>query len=332
MLLAYQEVEQTKDLTNLPNSPVRVNIEAFDPYATGGELMYAYYDISGDGGNELLIGRNIDGNVTLFDLLGVDANGSIARVGDFTGYRSYCSICENGVLCYEGSSGAATGMVRYMRLPQNSNKPELIEGISWDFEGSMDNVIYTYTGADGNSRICERELVDELAADYVRISSFEWMPLVDYAPSGDVVDPGEQLVGSTQAESALAEEVAVAFAEQYYTNTVVPNMDDQVTIESISNWQEVMLSYLAQGSPAEAKFYNDVMNTPNGQAGGGLGAACVVTGSTVERADGNEVEVLVTYCSTQNPAQGWVSDSNAQTARFVCTVTPEGVVDTYTLQ
>ena len=227
ILAGYQEVDRTRDLNNLPESPLGINLEAVGPGAASGNLVYTYYDIANDGSEELLIARhNGQDDMILYELIGFDeGSNEPKRPCSFTGYRSYCTILKDGLLMVTGSGGANTGSCEILQLEKNSAQTKLVEKIEWDFEGDFNNVKHWYTDSSGNKVECAPEKKDEISKKYQAIETFDWKPVADFTPgaySSDDTDSAAADPSDAPAteESEPSDEYTIT--EAYFFTMEVP--------------------------------------------------------------------------------------------------------------
>ncbi len=138
-----------------------------------------FEDINEDGTMEMLIGREDVVNA----VCGMRGDGPCVYIG--AGYRSMMTIYENGLIVYEGSSGASSYSYDYFYL--DGQKLVLQEFFYTDYDLETDSVLYYHntTGAwddDPADVITEDEfnVMTEIGLE-ARNYSDKWIPMFDYA-------------------------------------------------------------------------------------------------------------------------------------------------------
>ncbi len=152
--------------------------EVNDFYNYGYTLYTAEYDINFDDQPELLVAKEESGDYVIIGAFGFDGEGAVnlfGGEGDF-GYRVRLYLCQNGVLCVQGSSSAFSGSADFYRIATDGYSLEHIDS-------------YAYDTRDPDSMTYE-EFADQVAR-YPRRDHRElsWSLLID--GSGEEPAPGE---------------------------------------------------------------------------------------------------------------------------------------------
>lgn len=94
----------------------RVAVQYYHMYH-GDNFYYAYYDINGNGMEELLIGFGIEGCIRIVDLYGFDGEQAVELVNEPTlGDRSTLTLLTDGTLYLFGASSATETSHTYLKV------------------------------------------------------------------------------------------------------------------------------------------------------------------------------------------------------------------------
>ena len=136
----------------------------------GENFYYAYYDIDGNGMEELLIGVGTDGSIRIVDLHGFDGERAVQLVDEITlGDRSRLTIMDDGSLYMFGSGGAAVGSHTLWRMSNSGYSLDEIFEYVYDFNAGYDGI---YHGSDG-SVITDAEF-NTMMETYSEVTNIPW--------------------------------------------------------------------------------------------------------------------------------------------------------------
>ena len=171
-----------------------------------GSFHYAYYDIDGNGVEELLIGSGPEEYIRIVDIYGFDGVQAVQLVDEPTlGDRSQLTLMEDGSLYLYGSNGAASGVHKLWRIGGSGYALDEIYEYSFDFMEVYDGI---YHGADG-STVTEGEF-QTMMASYIPVTEIPWMPLA--------VETEESEVGSGGILADIREALNIS-TEDYDSDT-----------------------------------------------------------------------------------------------------------------
>ena len=104
-----------------------------------GQICYAYYDIDGNGKDELLIGfgRNDGTEIPYFDVFTSDGQ-TVRRFfnNNSLGYRSFLTIYTDGTIHFQGANGAADGTCQCWTIGQDGVTPTCILDYEYHYDTS----------------------------------------------------------------------------------------------------------------------------------------------------------------------------------------------------
>lgn len=115
------------------------------------DIGYAFYDIDGNGTNELLIGivsqDNRGGDVFDIYTLTDDKPVMLAQSGE----RDMYTLCQNGMVSEAGSNSAANSFYKFYEFKSGTSKLTLVEAVVIDGQWNPDNP-YFYTTTDATDK------------------------------------------------------------------------------------------------------------------------------------------------------------------------------------
>lgn len=138
--------------------------EGADP-AQEENLQYAYYDVDGNGREELIVARYVAEE--RYSLIGMYAlaNDAPVTLDNTVGDRSHLTIYTDGTIGISGSSGASSYSVDYYRLD--------------DYFGAFPDPLCSFTiDTDNPDAERIRDLSRHFEADLIPVESFDWQPLL----------------------------------------------------------------------------------------------------------------------------------------------------------
>lgn len=115
------------------------------------DIGYAFYDIDGNGTNELLIGLvsqdNRGGDV--FDIYTLTDNKPVMLAQ--SGERDMYTLCQNGMISEAGSNSAASSFYKFYEFKSGTSKLTMVEAVVIDGQWDSDNP-YFYTTTDATDK------------------------------------------------------------------------------------------------------------------------------------------------------------------------------------
>lgn len=128
-------------------------------------LQYAYYDVDGNGCEELIVGSHItDGGYSVVGLYAL-ANDAPITVDNTVGDRSHLTIYTDGTIGISGSSSASSFSVDYYKLD--------------DYFGAFLDSLCSFTiDTDNPGADKIRELERQFEAELIPVEKLEWQPLL----------------------------------------------------------------------------------------------------------------------------------------------------------
>ncbi len=131
------------------------------------DIGYAFYDIDGNGTNELLIGivsqDNRDGDV--FDIYTLTDNKPVMLAQ--SGERDMYTLCQNGMVSEAGSNSAASSFYKFYEFKSGTSKLTLIEAVVIDGQWNPDNP-YFYTTTDAADKSACTSITEDDADETIK--------------------------------------------------------------------------------------------------------------------------------------------------------------------
>lgn len=132
-------------------------------------FYYTYYDIDGNGTEELLIGHGDTNNIAIVDLYGFDDENAVKIIDNpALGDRSSLAVFTDGTLYEHNSSGAASGSDRFSRIAGNGYGNVTIK------EYEIDGMTYPDRPYLSSSDQLTEEAYMQMLAQYTEVTDFDW--------------------------------------------------------------------------------------------------------------------------------------------------------------
>ena len=150
-----------------------------DPDSVLDKLGYAYFDINGDGIDELLIGEVINGENVIYDVYTMKDRKPVHVVSG--GERSRWYTFEHGMLCNEYSNSAfESGSIIY-DLEHNSSELDVQVDFRYDTLNNKNNpCLISYTGEEGDyEQVSEKEF-NQRRSNYGKYKKFKFTPFSSF--------------------------------------------------------------------------------------------------------------------------------------------------------
>ena len=147
-------------------------------------VQYAYYDLNGDGIDELIIGNDMYNDILITNIYYYDGSSAKSLLGGFW-YRNSVTIYENGKFIVHGANGACCGINSYygnIKSIENNVDNWKDFGLVLEYEYDVDQNIHSYMKFDKNHHqtyISEKEFnkSSEYFNDKVDYKKWDWKKL-----------------------------------------------------------------------------------------------------------------------------------------------------------
>ncbi|MCD8115787.1 MAG: hypothetical protein LUE21_01515 [Oscillospiraceae bacterium] len=230
-------LDDDKDRTGFEDDYPHVSYNEMIIYADNpNDILYAFYDVDGNGQDELLIGLSI------FTFDGTEAVSALPEVS----YISNSSIYENGTITVWERGSVSSGSWSFYSILADGYTLSLND--SYYYEYSYDGTEVSYT--DGTITLPQEGFDVVFAAytgDSAEASDIQWYDLSDYTPSSDDDDNSDDDIDVTisaisvgkydEAENAFIYDYDALYAGDMISLEVEVTVDADTTLEfSESDW------------------------------------------------------------------------------------------------
>lgn len=186
------------------------------------KVGYTYYDLNGDGIEELLVGEIAKGQWkgVIYDIYTMVNRKPVHVVSG--GSRNRYFACDYSFVCNEYSSGANESGVRVYNLEENSNN--LFPQVSFKYDGYENpKNPYFISYSDDKWENVTKEKYNERKRVFERYERFDYKPLSKFIPDSSKKD--DKLVDKYNREKDYFDYsvVLTEFPENYYYTTVKIN-------------------------------------------------------------------------------------------------------------
>ena len=172
------EIESDYDLVSQKYPDVNERmISYFHMYKTQ-KFVYTFYDIDGNGSDELIISINNSNNYSIIDIFTYDGSSAVKQIADSClGERCSVDIWDNGVFYYRGSGGANSGALEFSKIASNGYTNEIIQSFYYEYDDS--NIVSFYSDIDKTNKL-NYASVDEIEAIYLNKASIVSMESLNW--------------------------------------------------------------------------------------------------------------------------------------------------------
>lgn len=100
----------------------------YHSYQVNAVFKYVYYDIDGNGTDELVISEENNNDYSIIDVFGYNGTMPVKLIDEYSlGDRSSLQILNNGIFYLKGSSGATSGSLEFSKIASDGYTNEVIQ-------------------------------------------------------------------------------------------------------------------------------------------------------------------------------------------------------------